>query len=156
MSVLERKRIIGKSDKELDEFTCGICHEILVEPMVTKCCQQTYCRQCIEEWLQRQNTCPNDRKSLIKQDLCPAPRLVVNLLNEMSVKCDYHLDGCQEVVPYSQLSTHLKSCEFNLCKTCGYRGRDEEHKCVDILLAKNNSLMDELKKLKIQIDELKV
>ena len=67
MSAPKREDIVGKSGKELDQLVCGICHEIFTDPIVTKCCGQTYCRKCIEKWLNGcifllipgHNTCPN-------------------------------------------------------------------------------------------------
>ncbi|CAG2180459.1 unnamed protein product, partial [Oppiella nova] len=63
--------------------------------MVTQCCQQCYCRECIHSWLSNSNTCPNDRKRLYREDVCPAPRLVTNLLNKMQVKCEFYDKGCE-------------------------------------------------------------
>ena len=143
MSAPKREYIVGKTDEELDEFTCGICHEIFIRPMVTRCCRQTYCKPCIEEWLLIRKTCPNDRRSLYVNELTPAGRMVVNLINGLPVKCNNYIDGCSAVVAYSRLSSHLKTCPFYLCE-CGFRGGREGHCCEDYLLAKNNILQNEI------------
>ena len=154
MSTLRRERIVGKTENELDEFTCGVCHDIFRQPMVTNCCQQTYCRTCIEEWLRRCNTCPNCRQGLTMADMTSAPRLVANLLNEMPVQCEYYANGCPEVRPFCQLLSHLKSCQHKVCKICDFRGSDE-HNCIERLLKKNQHLKDENVQAKRDIDKLK-
>ena len=58
---------VNSSDKELDEFTCGIFHQIYNKPVVTDCCQHIYCFDCINRWLNEKNTCPNDTKRLLSQ-----------------------------------------------------------------------------------------
>ena len=43
----EQYRIVGVADNDLEEFIGGICLGVLVKPMVTECCGQTYCFDCI-------------------------------------------------------------------------------------------------------------
>ena len=61
LPVFEKSGIASMSQQDLDELSCGICQNILVNPVVLSCCRQTYCRTCIEEWLKRHNTCPDTR-----------------------------------------------------------------------------------------------
>ena len=154
MSTLKRECVVGKTKNELDEFSCGICQELYRQPMVTNCCQQTYCKTCIEEWLRRRKTCPNCRNDLLINELFTAPRLVVNLLNEMSVKCDNHVNGCQELVAFGQFSSHLKLCQFNVCKTCGFKGNDE-HNCLEFVKEKYFKVNEENEKYKTEIENFK-
>ena len=67
MPGIDRRRVVGKDEEELDEFTCSICQDIFDEPVVTQCCRQSFCTVCINEWLEDNNTCPNDRKGLTVQ-----------------------------------------------------------------------------------------
>ena len=154
MSGFDRSRVVGVSDEELDEYTCGICLEVFVDPVVTQCCQQTYCRECIYGWLSDNNTCPNDRKELSREGLGPAPRFVVNLLNNMKVKCDFYANGCESVVKMCELSQHIENCNFNAnqkCKTCELPiDGNTEHNCIENLLILNKSLCDEIKRIQLQ------
>ena len=113
MSGLDKSRVVGVSVEELDEYTCGICLEVFVNPVVTQCCQQTYCHECIHNWLSENNTCPNDRKKLRPRGVSPAPRVLVNLLNKMKVKCDFYANGCESVVKMHELSQHIDYCDYN-------------------------------------------
>ncbi|CAG2174185.1 unnamed protein product [Oppiella nova] len=129
-----KSRVVGVSDEELDEFICGICLEVFVNPVVTQCCQQTYCNECIHWWLSDHNTCPNDRKSLSRE-----------------VKCDFYANGCESVVKMCELSQHINSCDYNpnrKCATCQLPiDRNIKHNCIENLLILNNSLCDEIKRI---------
>ena len=151
MSGYERSAVIGMNDKDLDEFTCAICHEIFNTPVVTQCCRQTYCKACIEEWLTTQNTCPNDRKRLRRNELTAVPRFVINLLNNMQTKCQFYEKGCEVVTTIGQLFEHLKECLYRPdldCKTCGLlKIEGKEHNCIESLIDKNSNLCKEIVEL---------
>jgi len=156
----DKTRFVGVSKNDLEEFTCGICIEIFCDPIVTPCCRQTYCLECINEWLSGNNTCPNDRKLLTVNNLSPPPRVLTNLLNNMRIRCDFHANGCNKDIQLNSLSTHIKNCDFDpkkVCKTCGSK-RDKEpiHDCAKNLLMLNRSLNDQIKKLVDQNTNLRL
>ena len=142
MSAPKREDIVGKSAEELDQLVCAICMEIFTDPVITKCCGQTYCRKCIEEWLNGRKTCPNCRCSLTIRVLVSVKALA-NIIAELPVKCRYLSDGCPEVIAFGRLSSHMKTCQYRLCK-CGYRGPEEGHNCVEYLMAENAKLKKQL------------
>ncbi|CAG2167058.1 unnamed protein product [Oppiella nova] len=152
MPGFQRSRVIGVCDEELDEFICGICLEVFVDPVVTQCCQQSYCSECIHNWLSDNNTCPNDRKELSREGIGPAPRLVYNLLNKMQVKCDFYAMGCESVVKMCELSQHIIYCDHNAnrkCKSCELDvDGNGDHKCIESLLIMNKNFCEEIKILK--------
>ena len=115
----DKSKIVGSNASDLDEFLCGICHDVLNKPVVTQCCRQTYCRDCVEGWLKRQTTCPNDRKSLTINGLSEVPRLVINVINKMQIKCDYSDKGCPEVITIGTKVEHVEMCMFKHNKTGG-------------------------------------
>ena len=157
MSGIDRQRVVGKSDEELDELTCGICQDILTDPVVTQCCRQTYCTACIHQWLIDNNTCPNDRKTLQLNGLTPAAKMVINLLNKLKVKCENHGFGCETISTIEEMSKHMKICDKN-CKSC--------EKLRENNIKSNNEIKDlkkqltasrnEVKELRDQIDKMKV
>lgn len=121
MKGYDTSRIVGMSSNELSDLTCGICLGIFNEPVVTQCCRQMYCRECIDVWLTSNNTCPNDRKSLRNNDLSPVPRFVDNLLMNIKIKCEYEENGCSAIVKISELGNHVQTCTFSKCATCGLK-----------------------------------
>src|SRR2546422_7082256 len=92
---------LRKSEEEL--VICLICHDVLKNPVVVRCCLQTYCNDCIRIWLKTNSVCPNDRKLLTESQLTNVPRMVVNLLGKLKIKCDYESHGCTEIVDLETL-----------------------------------------------------
>ena len=134
-------RIVDVKPDDLEEFSCGICLNVLKEPMVVQCCRQTYCKDCIEEWLANNNTCPNDRQWLTPNGLTPAPRLLFNILNNMRIKCERHSDGCPVVTTIGTEEEHRVVCKYYGCNKCGFRGQAQDHDCIKYLL----KVIDDLK-----------
>ncbi len=62
-------KFIDLSQSDCDEFTCGICLGILNNPIETKCCRKTFCKECITSWINSNRLCPNDRQVLKINDL---------------------------------------------------------------------------------------
>ena len=85
-------------------------------------------------------------------DLEPAPRLVVNMINDLTVKCNSNADGCPAVVAFHELASHLKQCQYYGCK-CGFKD-SEDHNCVDYLLNKNKLLNKEMEELRKGLSNL--
>jgi len=146
------------TEAEEEELTCGICLGILNKPKVVPCCRQTYCEDCITEWMDERQTCPNDRKALSSNNLVEPPRLVQNMISRLRVHCDYAKNGCKDVVKLDILSSHLLECMFKpkaLCEDCGIPvDSQEDHDCLFNLRALNSSLIDENLRLKNQNERL--
>ena len=144
MPGIDRQRVVGKDIEELDEFTCSICHDIFEEPVVTQCCRQSYCTVCIHQWLEDNNTCPNDRKSLTVDQLSPAPRFMTNLLNKLNIKCVNYGNGCQSIVRFEEMANHMKTC--NTCDSCNSLKNklSEEQNKIQTLVTQMEKLWKEL------------
>ena len=159
MSGLDKTRVVGPPQDYLDEFTCGICREVLIDPKETKCCQQMYCNQCISEWLSNNQSCPNDRKRMSNKDLKSPSRIVKNLLNGLKVKCEYHYRGCDFIGKYDNIGRHVMFCVKNpdrICEICGTSNPSiSGHDCVSGLLIRNGQLSDQIKALTFELEKLK-
>ena len=144
----DRSRVVDSNDGILDEFICGICHEIVKNPVCTKCCGQTYCEECVNRWLNDHDTCPNDRNWLDASDLIPTPRLVKNFINKLKIKCDNFEKGCTEIVTIEELSEHVKNCKAGLCQLCEFSLDESYHNCIENLKLKITELRTEISTLK--------
>jgi len=154
----DKSRFVNLSKTEHDELTCGICFEILNNPIVVPCCRHTYCYHCIIEWLNNNTSCPNDRTRLIRSELYHPQRLVLNLLAKLQIHCDFHSKGCDTVIDLEFLSSHVLNCKFNperKCIECGLKMGEESHHCLDNLKSLNSSLNNEIIELKNEIQKLK-
>ena len=52
---------MGFNERRIDRQKCGLCSEFCAQVVTIQCCQQTYCRQCIDEYSRRsvRHYCPD-------------------------------------------------------------------------------------------------
>ncbi|CAG2175747.1 unnamed protein product [Oppiella nova] len=160
MSGYDISRFPNLSEMEKSEYTCSICQDIFCCPMITPCCLQTFCEDCITGWLQNNNTCPYDRKRLSFDKLSRPPRVMVNMIGNLNIKCDFWDIGCREIIKLEDLIQHTAICEHNetnhpkTCDVC-YCDKTRDHDCVEALLEAKCSANDEIDLLKRMVKELK-
>src|SRR2546427_671469 len=106
----EISRFVNLTQADNELLVCLICHDIFRNPVVAPCCLQTFCEDCIGDWLETNSTCPNDRQTLNKHNLTPAPRMVVNMIGKLQITCDYEANGCREIVALENLQSHSLQC----------------------------------------------
>ncbi|KAI0694346.1 hypothetical protein BC835DRAFT_1014433 [Cytidiella melzeri] len=93
------------------------------EPLTTRACCHTFCRECITTALYLSPHCPIDRSPLVMDDLIPADPLLRNLVDELQVECPMQAAGCPFTGQRQLLASHLKDnclyisvpCLDNLC-----------------------------------------
>ena len=86
------------------DFSCVICSELLYDPMECSECQNTFCGECLKDWLARgSDTCPACSKE--KSEYTAMHRKLKNQMNNIMVKCK-----CDEEVQYDKLADHYKTC----------------------------------------------
>ncbi|XP_054161300.1 E3 ubiquitin-protein ligase NRDP1-like [Oppia nitens] len=100
-------RFVNLSPADRAELTCSICQDIFYCPVIAQCCRQTFCEDCINNWLSTNNTCPYDRKTLTTEALTRPPRVMVNMLGKLQIKCDFRDKGCTD---YNIIRGVVKSC----------------------------------------------
>jgi len=103
-----------------EEFLCGICQELMVQP---RCCVEghSYCEVCIQKWLQTCQICPVDREPLNKATLTKN-RPVDNMIARLNVSCSLKRQGCDwaghrreyEEHPCKVREIQCEYCETNL------------------------------------------
>ena len=94
-----------------ESFHCIICFLVLKDPVMCKN-QHYYCSFCIKTHLKNCAFCPTCREPLSVDTLKQAPRIVMDYLCELNIRCDYHSRGCLEVVKLKNLERHVASCGF--------------------------------------------
>lgn len=155
MSGFETSRFVGLSESMAKHMSCSICLGIYCKPVETQC-GHTFCQQCIKQWInQNNNSCPQCRQQLANKRkrnsrnnnnsidesvmFWETNRNFVNLINDLKIKCDFVLKGCNEVLELGLLSDHLEKCDYNYCKTCGLKmGKKDEHNCIELLKRDRN------------------
>ncbi|CAG2168861.1 unnamed protein product, partial [Oppiella nova] len=112
----ESDRFVGLSAAAIQELSCSICLNIFRDPVVSQCCRQTFCRDCITDWLKGNTVCPYDRKTLTVNELHKPSRVFEAMFGKLEIKCEFSDKGCQSVVPLDQLSQHVDSCPYHTSK----------------------------------------
>ncbi|KAK7507684.1 hypothetical protein BaRGS_00001619 [Batillaria attramentaria] len=108
MSVFE----VSKFDPQPNpELICCICYCVLHQPRECRC-RHVFCKKCIETWLSNHFTCPTCRTTVRFNHLQPVLPLVQNMLNNLTMICDFHEHGCQDKITMEQYENHIKTCQF--------------------------------------------
>lgn len=100
--------------KDVDEnLVCPVCRVALVEP-VTTVCDHVFCKDCLRHSYHLSPTCPIDRSPIrMPQDIRPTPKIILNQLDGLLVKCPNWEEGCQKVLARSMVQNHVsKYCEY--------------------------------------------
>ncbi|CAG2109250.1 unnamed protein product [Medioppia subpectinata] len=136
-----RDRFPDLSAEDREDYTCGICHEIFNTPVSTTCCRQTFCEDCITQWLQTNTICPYDRKPLTPGQVSPSPRAMANTLGRFRIRCDYWDNGCRDVIKLDGLLQHTGNCRYKYapCPKCDGM-QTPGHDCIEVLRTEIESL----------------
>ena len=122
-----------KEDEILDMLVCKIYQDVSRDPYETKCCNNTFCKSCIDKscakWKKR---CPICRSLLKTAEAVQIRRSI----KQLDVYCEYVKDGCKWIGQVEAIEKHLKECrykptpcEYHIigCKAKVTRGRQIEH-----------------------------
>ncbi|KAF7728920.1 hypothetical protein EC973_005315 [Apophysomyces ossiformis] len=102
---------------------CCICQTPFIDPVVSPC-GHTFCETCIYQAVEAAGLCPIDRSSLAMSDLQPAVKIIVNMVNELTVQCPRNEYGCNHTGQRQFIENHVKQdcqytftpCQMNECK----------------------------------------
>ncbi|CAB3979961.1 E3 ubiquitin- ligase NRDP1 [Paramuricea clavata] len=91
---------------------CGICLNVLKDPVSCRHNEHLFCRGCITIHLMNFQTCPSCMEPLTVESLRQAPRTVTNLLSELKIRCQFFDRGCGQFVELGDLERHVTDCGF--------------------------------------------
>ncbi|RWS31665.1 dentin sialophosphoprotein-like protein [Leptotrombidium deliense] len=76
-------------------------------------CGHTFCKICIETWIEERRNCPNCLVNVgYYRELVAAPVPLKNIMSKLCIHCDYEEMGCEEVVLLESLKSHSEKCKF--------------------------------------------
>jgi hypothetical protein len=114
----------GDTDRLL---ICGICHNVLDQPLVTSC-HHRFCTRCFGQLVDQTNynqlslsctamvACPTCRKPLGKANAKPeSDKQFLQLLARTMTQCPQHHIGCQWQGQQQHLIGHRSKCQHNAC-----------------------------------------
>ena len=91
---------------------CGICLNVLKDPVSCQHNEHLFCRTCITVHLMNFQTCPSCMEPLTVQSLSQAPRAVTNMLSELKIRCQFYERGCDDFIELKNLERHVTNCGF--------------------------------------------
>lgn len=98
---------------------CPICHCPFVQPVRLQC-DHVFCQKCLHSAITTFRSaesddfpCPSCR-TLTSRVSTGVPRLLINMCDEIQVRCPRQAEGCQEVLPRGHVQSHVE-------KYCGYK-----------------------------------
>jgi hypothetical protein len=116
--------IPSEKDKIINLFTqfiqCKICMNILNDPIDCICCNQTFCRSCIQNYIKTNNKCPyqdffsknNQKKKSILENLKPSSINFSKFIQSLKFYCKNKKNGCNEALSIEEISEHDKVCKY--------------------------------------------
>lgn len=101
-----------------DHLMCPICHCPFIRPVRLQC-DHVFCQKCLNSAItsfaagRDEFTCPSCRTPT-KGIYLNVPRLLINMCDDIRVKCPFSAEGCKEIIPRGHVQSHVD-------KYCGYR-----------------------------------
>ena len=90
---------------------CCICTNVIKDPVMCHN-EHIFCRACITTHLMYSQTCPTCMQPLTVETLKQAPRGIRNMLDELSIRCEFFDRGCRKFVQLGDLERHVADCGF--------------------------------------------
>lgn len=98
---------------------CPICHCPFVQPVRLQC-DHVFCEKCLRSAITTFRSAESDEfpcpscRTPTSHVSTSVPRLLINMCDEIQVRCPLAAEGCQEIVPRGHIQSHVD-------KYCGYR-----------------------------------
>ena len=90
---------------------CCICTNVIKDPVMCHN-EHIFCRACITTHLMYSQTCPTCMQPLTIETLRQATRGIRNMLDELSIRCEFFDRGCRKFVQLGDLERHVADCGF--------------------------------------------
>jgi len=116
--ILTQDLYIGKNTKDIENFLCSICIDIVNNPIQCSDCEHFFCEGCINKHVFIKNDCPNCKtQPFSKEKIC---RLARVFLEKLEFDCPMK---CKEIIKFFDAEKHKSICskikdihECNLCQ----------------------------------------
>lgn len=124
---------------------CPICRSPFLDPVVLSECEHCFCRGCLRQsWNSSDYTpgipkgkCPSCRSNCMLLDRGSVPRILINILDDLLVKCPHHQIGCPAQIKRCDVQDHvntycghtLVACSDPACELT-IRRKDDRGECL--------------------------
>ena len=160
MPGFDTNRFIDLTEREAKHLICSICIGIF-DGAVKSGCEHTFCKSCVQQWIETNHKeCPecrtkfltrkrsestkfNDNLILIGNNIFKKNLLANSMVSELTIKCDFEFNGCQQSMKLDSLSSHIEDCDHNSCTKCNFIfNKDIEHNCIELLMNDSREFED--------------
>ncbi|CAD8043807.1 unnamed protein product [Paramecium primaurelia] len=115
--------------ESIDEnFLCGICCQLVVNPKECENCQHLYCLECIQDWLKKNKICPY-RCTEGEIKLKEPHRFVKNSISHLNLKCQNA--DCDQIIELGLMDSHYKECKHTI-QNCQNEGCQDKIKNLNL------------------------
>jgi hypothetical protein len=125
------ENIKTESDEEIRLLLCSICYNVLMRPLVCDSCQIASCEECLTFWNKKTKKCPSGCN---KYKYTKPSKFLHEHLKNLTIKCENHDEGCDEMVKYEDIEKHQSQCEHSTvhcqhggCDKVSNRGEMNQH-----------------------------
>jgi hypothetical protein len=116
----------------------GVNRTAFYYPVMSPACQHIFCHRCIIRALELSPTCPVDRTPLRLDQLVNAPRIIVQMVEELKVHCPNSEMGCTAQCERGLLNGHVRDeCKFK--SSSGHKGKQRELQSTPATIPKSPS-----------------
>lgn len=120
------------------DLICSICVKVLTEPHLVNCCEQQFCKSCLEKSLESSKACPYCHSRTFSYMLMSQKSSEMADM-KLQVCCPNKAHGCKCVLKISDYDAHLSStnnggCLYaklncpNGCNALVFRGDMADHR----------------------------
>ncbi|KAL1998851.1 hypothetical protein VTN02DRAFT_5485 [Thermoascus thermophilus] len=98
---------------------CPICHCPFIRPVRLQC-DHVFCQTCLNSAITASDVAPENFncptcRAPTRDIFMNVPRLLINMCDDIRVRCPFSEEGCKEIVPRGHVQPHVdKYCEFKL------------------------------------------
>lgn len=113
---MDPSEILNSSGMEdfLEITKCKICFNVALKPTTCKKCENVFCKDCIENWHKKSNTCPFRCNNF---EIGEESRVIKSILSKFYYSCK----KCNNKISLDQFEYHSKTCDIDsiICEKCG-------------------------------------
>jgi hypothetical protein len=122
--------LVTKDFKEFaEEAKCPICFSLVMDPTACRKCSGIFCRICLDKHFKSKKNSVKDCYGRLKL-ICPLckdfkegeiNKKHLNMINCLKLKCPNNQAGCQAIILYEHIVSHMEGCDFKdyKCIMCG-------------------------------------
>jgi hypothetical protein len=128
---IDTSLLIGDFRSLQEVVRCSVCYNIPFKPGCCNECRGLICHECLNSWLEINETCPMCRYPFVNRSL---DRLSKEMLAKIRLHCPFKDEGCSMSIEYNSFISHLEECQYVIytCDNCGTKGNLPEikkHSC---------------------------